>query len=67
MSRNLREEVRVAVQAALLESECSPGDAVRAALDAVSEFAVAESQYDLNAFIVSAQVAWNEAEGKIGS
>lgn len=46
----MKEEVRLTVQAALLNSECSPQEAVQAALEAIAEFYLSETDggwYDL--------------------
>ncbi len=51
MMSKLQEDVRQAVQAALLNSECSPGEAVRAALDAVAEFHLAETDEGWNELV----------------
>lgn len=40
---DLREDVRLAVQAALLNSECSPVEAVEAAIEALVEFHLSET------------------------
>jgi hypothetical protein len=42
------EEVRLAVQAALLNSECPPLEAVKAALEAIAEFHLSETDAGWN-------------------
>jgi len=55
-------EVHQSVQAALLDSECAPSDAVLAALQAVAEFAESEGVIaDYMSWDRTASLAWNAA------
>lgn len=58
----MTEDVRLSVQAALLNSECSPQEALRVALLAVAEFANSETIVTITEFASMAALAFHEVQ-----
>jgi hypothetical protein len=59
--KDSRRDVYLEVQAALLNSECSPGEAVEVALEAIAGFAQVESMLRAADFYHLAREAWDMA------
>lgn len=56
----MSDEVRLAVQAALLNSESTPVGEVESALEAITEFAYTECDMSEEAFFAFAREAWRK-------